>query len=963
MIPMALLRHAFCGALAFLVAAPLAAQTSDFEHARSNVFGQMPWRELGPVLTGGRIVDIAVHPTQRSTFWVAAASGGLWRTDNAGMSFVPQFQDAESISIGDLAVAPSNGDVLYVGTGEANNQRSSYWGNGVHKSTDGGKTWRHVGLAGTEHIGRVIVHPTNPDIVYVAALGALYTPNEERGLYRTKDGGASWQRIHHLGPDVGFVDIAMDPQHPDTLIASSYERRRRAWNFQEGGPGSRLWRSVDGGDKWQALTQGLPAGDLGRIGVEFFAGDGNVVYATIENLNPAAPTTAPSAETAPNEGGRDGDAAADTAVDVPAELLADPVAYADFERKVTQAQDPQRQPRKRLVGGEVYRSDDGGTTWSKTHAEGEVGGSPGYYYGQIRVDPSDPDKVYVLGTRLWRSSDGGETFAADGHGGEVHVDHHALWIDPRDGMHCLLGNDGGLAETWDGGKTWRHCARLPILQFYTVSADLAVPYRVYGGLQDNGSVGFPVHGPTSDGISSDHAYRVGGGDGFYVCIDPTDPDVVYSESQFGGMGRLNLRTGERKSIQPRAQRGEPALRFNWNTPIVLSPHAPHTVYTGSQFLHRSRDRGDSWTVVSPDLTTNDADKKQGDVPHCTITTIAESPKQEGRLWIGTDDGRVWTTRDGGGRWMEVTDRFPEAVRGLWVSRVEASAHAADTAFVSFTGYREDHRAPYVFRTDDGGETFKSIAVGLPNEPVNVVRQHPRNEACVLVGTENGIYVSVDHGATWFPLGKGLPRVAVHDLIVHGRESHVLIGTHGRGIWALDAAALETLDAGKLSEAFVALPPSDGVQLRRAPSGGYQGVESWRAANPFVEPTFRYLLAMDSEEVVKIEVRDATGSVLWTSEGPKVAGYHEVVWQARGGGRGGFPGAGGRGRPTGPRPGTFAVVIQKGGQSATQTFTVHDRRPAGSALGGAPGTEEHDDRRDEEAEENAEAEARSVGHER
>ncbi len=959
------IRTTIRSALALFVLGLLPAQTSDQDHQRTNVFGQLRWRELGPVASGGRIVDIAVHPQRPQVFWVAAASGGLWRTDNGGVRFTPQFQDAYSISIGDLAIAPSNGDVLYVGTGEANNQRSSYWGNGVHKSTDGGKTWHHVGLDGTDHIGRIVVHPTNPDVVWVAALGALYSSNDARGLYKTTDGGLHWQRVHHLGSDVGFVDVAIDPHNPEVLFAASYERRRRAWHLTEGGQGSRLWKSVDGGTSWNRLEGGLPDGVLGRIGIDVFAGDGKVVYVTIENLNPRgtrpqAPVGDPT-DNEPRDGGRDGDAAAATPPEtLPGEFLADGTAFAEWERKQEQAQDPVRRARKPVVGGEVWRSDDSGKTWRKTHDDAtDIGGSPGYYYGQIRVDPNDRDTVYVLSVPVHKSTDGGKTWGARGgagrtarapsFAGNLHVDHHALWIDPKDSKHCLLGNDGGVAITWDGGASWDHLGHLPILQYYTVAADNRPTYRVYGGLQDNGTWSFPIHGETSSGLRAVDATRVDGGDGFYVAFDPDNPDIVYSESQFGGMSRQNVRTGERKSIKPRAQKGEQPLRFNWQTPIVVSPHAGSTVYTGSQHLHRSQNRGDTWTTISPDLTTNDPEKKKGNVPHCTITTIAESPVRGDWLWVGTDDGRVWTSKDGGARWVDLTDRFPAAVQGLWVSRVEPSRHAEGTVFVAWTGYREDERAPFLFRSDDGGESWKSIAHDLPREPVNVVRQHPRNPAVLLVGTEMGAYVSADDGASWYPLGQGLPRVAVHDLIVHERESHVLVGTHGRGIWALDASALETLTSQQLAAAFAVLPPSGGVLLRRAFSEGNVGARTWTAANPFTTPTFRYLLNQDSETKVTVEVLDATGAVLWRRDGPVTAGYHEVAWATAGGrgpggpggGQGGPGGRGGTGQQ-GPRAGTFAVRITRGEQSTTLPFTVVDRRGPPGILGSWPAEEQAED---------------------
>jgi photosystem II stability/assembly factor-like uncharacterized protein len=1003
-----------CSALVPATARTAVAQ--DPEHLQHNVFAQLRWRELGPVQSGGRFTAIAVHPQKSQVFWVAAASGGLWYTENGGVSFAPQFQDAYSISIGDVAVAPSNGDVLYVGTGEANNQRSSYWGNGVHRSDDGGKTWRHLGLDGTDHIARIAVHPQNPDDVWVAALGALYTANDTRGLYHSTDGGKTWQRPLHQGPDTGCVDVVLDPLRPSTVFAATYERRRRAWHFEEGGLGSRLWKSTDAGASWTQLGGGLPEGRLGRIGLAMYSGDSKILYASIENLNPAAaPAAAPTAPPAGNDPKAPGaapDAAAAPEVlagdpepaeaalpDLPAELLADPVAFGDAVRRAGNAQDPERRPRAKIQGGEIYRSDDGGTTWQKRNSQGEIGGNPGYYYGQIRIDPKDPELVYVLSVQVHRSRDGGRTWTPGRNNREhfantLHSDHHVLWLDPQDGQHALLGNDGGLAQTWDGGQTWDHLAHVPITQYYTVAVDQRVPYRIYGGLQDNGTWGFPSEGPTSSGLQATDAYRIDGGDGFHAAVDPSDPDVVYSESQFGGMSRQNLRTGERKSIQPKAPKGEQPLRFNWCTPLLLSPHNPHTVYTASQFVHRSRDRGNTWSLISPDLSHNDAEKKKGNVPHCTVTTLAESPRREGWLWAGTDDGRVWTSKDGGQRWQELTDRFPVEVRGLWVSRIEASPHAETTAFVAWTGYREDRRSPFLFRTDDGGETWLPIEHDLPMEPINVVRQHPRNPNVLLVGTEMGAYVSVDDGAQWFRLGSGLPRVAVHDLVVHPRESHVLVGTHGRGVWALDAAALETLKTELLQRPFAALPPSDGVLLRRPFSPGNQGARTWSAANPFTAATFRYVLAEDTSTKVTIQVQDASGRTVWSQDGPTKAGYHEVAWQAgrqgrpgqgQGGPGAGGPGAGGLGSgglgsgqapgggapggqnqggqnqagaggfpnfgrgAAGMRPGQWAVVLQHGDTKTVFPFRVHDRRGPSAVVGGVAGTGAQDDADDAEAE--------------
>lgn len=892
----------------------------DPDHTQS-VFSAMSWRSLGPTNFSGRVVDIAVHPENARTFYVATASGGLFKTDSGGTRFEALFQDQPAFSIGDVALAPSRPEVVYVGTGEANNQRSSYWGDGVYRSNDGGKTWQHVGLRGTDHIGRIVVHPTNPDTVWVAALGALYKPNEERGLYMTTDGGQTWEKTLSISPDVGVVDVAIHPQNPDVLWCASYERRRRAWDFSEDGAGSAIWRSSDSGKTWKKVTKGLPSGQIGRIGLDAFAGDGDIVYACVENNNPrgaTAPRTRP-----------EGNDTHDETIDDPKGLY--PIYRADALEDV----DPAPGAVARPIGGQVYRSEDGGKSWSLASGERSVGGSPGYYYGQIRVDPSDADRVYVLGVTIAFTEDGGETWrprrgrrggrgdgAAAGRmsfGRSLHVDHHALWIDPKDGDHCLLGNDGGLGQSWDGGRTWDHLAHIPAAQFYAVAVDNRDPYWIYGGTQDNGTWALPSRTGHSGGILPENVHKIGGGDGFQVAIDPDDPDVVYYESQFGALRRSNLATGEGAGIRPQSRKGQPSLRFNWMSPILMSPHDPRTIYFGSQYVHRSDDRGDSWEVISPDLSANDRDRLAGDVPHCTVTCIDESPLRRDRIWAGTDDGRVWMTSTGGKRWTELSDRFPDLPPRLWVSRIELSPHDEDTAFVAFTGYREDDRAPYLYLTTDGGETFLSIANDLPLASVNVVCHHPANEDMVLVGTEMGAFVSIDWGAHWFELGD-LGASPVHDLVVHPRELDVVLATHGRGMFVLEGELLESLSADSMRQPIQVLPPTDGYSVRRAPNRGYFGRRTWTAANPPTAPTFGYILADAAEQPVTLKVLDATGEERWSwtsdedSSGP---GLHRIRFgqsnQQGGNQRGGRLAnfSRGRGRRASLAPGDYVLVAKQG----------------------------------------------------
>jgi photosystem II stability/assembly factor-like uncharacterized protein len=865
------------------------------------------WRSLGPANFGGRIVDFAVDPTDRFTWYAATATGGVWKTTNNGQTFEPLFDREAVYSIGDIAIAPSDPQVLYIGTGEANNQRSSYWGNGVHRSADAGKTWNHVGLDGTDHIGRVVVHPTDPQVAYVAAVGALYRPNPERGIYRTRDGGQSWTCVKHIDEDVGFVDIAIDPKTPDNLLAASYDRRRRAWDFRDEGPGSALWRSGDGGDSWTKV-RGIPDGAIGRIGVEFHPADPQIAYAIVENNNPAP--AARAEERADRGAGR----RREVPPDVDPELYPLGLGNPDAAPAAGAAAAPARP-----IGGEVYKSTDGGQTWKKV-SERAVAGSPHYYYGQLRLDPNDTETLYALGVRVAVCRDGGRTWNSDEFDSRLHVDHHALWIDPADSRRALLGNDGGIGQTWDGGRTWIFHDDLPIGQFYAVTVDLREPYNVYGGTQDNGTWGMPSRSVTNRPLGHADAYKIGGGDGFHVQVDPTDPDVVYSESQFGGLSRLHLATDQRRSIKPRSARGQPPLRFNWMAPLLISPHDPRTVYFGSQYLHRSENRGDDWDTISGDLSSNDGDRLRGDVPHCTITTIDESPRQKGQLWVGTDDGRVWTSPDGGRTWVELSDRFPGLPPRLWVSRVACSPHDAARAYVAFTGYREDDRTPYLFLTTDGGTSFRSIVNDLPpGGSVNVVREHPRNADCVLVGTEFGVFASVDAGASWHPLGSGLPTQPVHDLVVHPREEDVVIGTHGRGIYILDATALAEFGAETLARPQHVFAARDGRLVRNTfPTVRYPGTPAWTADRQENRAVFRYHLREDLDGRVQISVLDIAGKVVFERRGETTAGLHEVVW-APTGGRGG---RGGGGAAATGGPGDYLLRIAFGETVVERPFRVH-----------------------------------------
>jgi photosystem II stability/assembly factor-like uncharacterized protein len=714
------------------------------------------YRAIGPTRQSGRFVDFAVPEQEPYTFYVATASGGLWKTMNNGITFEPIFDRENVISIGDVAVATTNPKIVWVGTGEANNSRSSYWGDGVYKSIDAGKTWKNMGLRQSHHIGRVIIHPKNPDIVYVAALGHLYSENPERGLYKTMDGGKTWNKVLDVvvsGRNIGVVDVAMDPSNPEILYAATCDRLRKPWTYMLGGPGSGIYKTTDAGATWKKLAGGLPAGILGRIGIAVYAKDSKILYACIENANKPG------------------------------------MSEEDRWQEILAGKSSQG-----MVDGEVFRSDDAGESWLKVSPEKQsIGGAPGYYYGQIIIDPNNDQVVHVLSASSWGTKDGGKTWQRRplNLGG----DDHALWIDPANSLHMLLGYDHGMGITYDGGKNWYHPDQLPLAQFYAVGFDMSHPYNVAGGLQDNGSAMGPSTKRGGGPIRLEDWQQVGRGDGMYNVFDQNTNRFLYNESQFGPLQRVDLLTGEQKRIA--YQNVNRDLRWNWCAPILVSPHNGDVIYHAGNVVVRSAYRGEIWEEISPDLTTNDPSKLptgkggDGNIQYCTITTIDESPLEAGVLWAGTDDGNVWVTRDSGKNWTKLNDRI-SGNPGYWVSRVSSSAVNPGAAYVSYTGYRHDDFRPFVYKTTDYGQTWTSIAGNLPEEPVNVIREDPKNPDLLFVGTDLAVYVSIDGGRTWNKLKANMPTQPVHDLQIHPRENDLIVATHGRGIFIVDIAPLREL---------------------------------------------------------------------------------------------------------------------------------------------------------------------------
>jgi photosystem II stability/assembly factor-like uncharacterized protein len=896
-------------------AAPPDAETKGEEEKEKDVlaagtFAGLSLRGIGPAVTSGRIADLAVQPSDHDVWWAAVASGGVWKSENAGATWTSVFDGTGQYSIGCVTLDPNNPDVVWVGTGENNSQRSVAYGDGVYKTTDGGKSWKNMGLSESEHIGMIAVDPRDSDTVFVAAQGPLWSSGGDRGLYKTTDGGTTWEKVLEISDDTGVSEVWMDPRDPDVLYASAYQRRRHVWTLIDGGPESAIHKSVDGGETWKELENGIPGGDKGRIGLAVSPADPDVVYALIEG----------------NE----------------------------------------------EVGG-TYRSTDRGESWSKR--SDYFSGSP-QYYQELIPDPHDPDRVYSMDTFFQLTEDGGATWTMPPQGA-MHVDYHALWIDPTDTDHMVIGNDGGLYETNDGGQAWRFVPNLPVTQFYKIAIDDQEPfYNVYGGTQDNFTLGGPTRTPSASGITNADWFVVVGGDGFQARVEPGNPDIVYSQSQHGNLVRFDRASGELIDIQPQPAPGEEPLVWNWDAPLVISPHSPTRLYFGADRLFRSDDRGDTWTAVSPDLTRG-IDRNQLEVMgriwsidavaknrstsiYGNLVALSESPLVEGLLYAGTDDGLVQVSEDGGETWR-AEESFPGVPDKSYVSRLEASRHDSDTVYAAFDNHKMGDFAPYLLKSSDRGRTWVSIAGDLPERgSVYSLAQDAEQAGLLFAGTEFGVFFTLGGGDQWVQLTGGMPPIAVRDLAIHDGEVDLVVGTFGRGFYVLDDySPLRGLTRERLEEEATLFPVADpwvfnDEYSRIGLSGqGFQGASFFTAPNPPFGAVFTYHLkegyetrrderwkleseAVEKEEVIEIPtwealreerrekeprilltVRDESGQVVRRLTGPARAGLHRVAWDLRyppavpasrepqGGGLFGSP-------PAGPPtvPGTYTVSLAK-----------------------------------------------------
>ena len=806
---------------------PAAERLSGFEQRKSletkSILADLNPESIGPSIFSCRVTDVEVNPADPTELYVAYASGGLWHSKNNGTTFQPVFDQEASMTVGDIAVDWRN-QVIWVGTGEANSSRSSYAGTGVYKSSNGGKSWEYCGLPESHHIARIILHPDDPNTVWVAVLGHLYSSNEERGVYKTIDAGKSWQRTLFVNDSSGAIDLVMDPVAPNTLYAATWERSRQAWNFSGAGSGSGIWKSTDGGESWKKSStesSGFPTGSkTGRIGLAIGKKNGKtILYACLDNQNPKPKKSSAEAE---NEDVLTKDQlrnmSKDAFLKISDEKLGEYLAQNDFPEKYSAKKVKSLVEKDKLqplalveyledanfrlfdtdyLGAELYRSEDGGLSWKRTHTEAieQMHFTYGYYFSNVRCMPEDADQVYMIGFYVIRSKDGGNTWA-NINGDNVHVDHHALWLNPSRPGHLVNGNDGGLNISWDDGDSWVKCNNPAVGQFYAISTDDADPYNVYGGAQDNGVWVGPSNYQHSNSWQQTGRYpykEILGGDGMQIQVDTRDNNTLYTGFQFGNYFKTS-RSGTRPiGITPKHDLGERPLRFNWQTPIHLSRHQQDVLYLGANKLYRSFNQGKDWDAISGDLTQGG---KAGNVPYGTLTSIHESPLKFGLLYAGSDDGLLHVTRDGGENWSKISDNLPP---NLWVSRVQASAHERGRVYLSLNGYRWDDFNAYLYTSDDYGRTWLRIGADLPAEPINVVKEDPINPNLLFVGTDHNLYISLDRGSTFQTFNDSFPKVPVHDLVIQASAKDLVIGTHGRSIFKVTIELLQQLTPELLAE--------------------------------------------------------------------------------------------------------------------------------------------------------------------
>lgn len=819
----------------------------------ADILTAVPGREHGPTTMGGRVQDIAVYEKEPRIFYTATASGGLWKTINGGITNNVVFYDQPTVALGAVAVSQKNPDLVYVGTGEKDSRNSTSWGDGVYKSTDGGKTWKNIGLKDSKHIGRIQIDPRDDNTLYVAVLGHLWGSSKGRGLYKSTDGGQTWKLILETSDDLtGVVDVQLNPSNPEELMCATYTRQRWAYAWASGGKGSALWKSTNGGKTWKQITKGIPADDKGRIGISYFRKNPKVVLTVIENAK---------------EGG-------------------------------------------------IYKSTDGGESFTKLNS---LNPRP-FYFSQIRQDPVDENRIYLPAVNFHYSTDGGKTFKVLNT--SVHVDHHAMWINPNDNNHMIIGEDGGLGQTRDQGQSWEHIKDLPIGQFYAVAVDMRKPYYIYGGLQDNGSWGGPSQNTINGGVMWTDWFQTAGGDGFHVQVDPEDWRIVYSESQGGAISRLNIVTGEGRGIRPRPAQGE-VLRFNWSTPFIISPFNHQTLYLGANKLFKTTNRGDSWEAISPDLTTNDTSKQTpgrgvspentGAERHCTIITISESAKEQGVIYVGTDDGLVHVTKNGGKDWTNLTANIPGLPKNTWCSRVTASKFVAGRVYASFDGHRNNDYKPYAYVSEDYGQTWKSIANGfVENDCVYVIKEATQNPDLLILGTELGLYFSLNRGGSWTKYKSGtFATVRVDDVVVHPRDLDLVVATHGRSFWILPFSGMEQLTEENRAKDVFLCKPAPTYILGYTQDGWFGGDREFVSTNTQPNARIEYWLKAATSERVSIQVLSSDGTQVGTLTGTGKAGLNSVNWRP-GGRRGGSGGTS-----------DYTVVLKIGEKEYKTSLRVED----------------------------------------